>query len=151
MSIAQTSKGIQWYEEQSGPRMLTVSYNAIHTPYQQAPQSLAPPLPPVGGLTCGNFVANRLISNNSFEAMDSEIGRLLSSLDLASLDDEGVIRTFVDGDGNLQIPELQASNTMVVIVGDNGSFGPSVKSTTTRKAGGLMKAPRRGLHRAEGG
>ena len=25
------------------------------------------------------------------------------------------------------------------------------KSTTTRKAGGLMKAPRRGLHRAEGG
>ena len=26
-----------------------------------------------------------------------------------------------------------------------------VKSTTTRKAGGLMKAPRRGLHRAEGG
>ena len=27
----------------------------------------------------------------------------------------------------------------------------SPKSTTTRKAGGLMKAPRRGLHRAEGG
>ena len=25
------------------------------------------------------------------------------------------------------------------------------QSTTTRKAGGLMKAPRRGLHRAEGG
>ena len=25
------------------------------------------------------------------------------------------------------------------------------ESTTTRKAGGLMKAPRRGLHRAEGG
>ena len=27
----------------------------------------------------------------------------------------------------------------------------TVQSTTTRKAGGLMKAPRRGLHRAEGG
>ena len=34
------------------------------------------------------------------------------------------------------------------------SLGPPgiiLKSTTTRKAGGLMKAPRRGLHRAEGG
>ena len=27
----------------------------------------------------------------------------------------------------------------------------NIQSTTTRKAGGLMKAPRRGLHRAEGG
>ena len=31
------------------------------------------------------------------------------------------------------------------------SSGGPFKSTTTRKAGGLMKAPRRGLHRAEGG
>ena len=33
------------------------------------------------------------------------------------------------------------------------SLSPSrvMQSTTTRKAGGLMKAPRRGLHRAEGG
>ena len=29
--------------------------------------------------------------------------------------------------------------------------GGARESTTTRKAGGLMKAPRRGLHRAEGG
>ena len=30
-------------------------------------------------------------------------------------------------------------------------LGTEAQSTTTRKAGGLMKAPRRGLHRAEGG
>ena len=42
---------------------------------------------------------------------------------------------------------LDESKQIVVVA----KLGPTGKSTTTRKAGGLMKAPRRGLHRAEGG
>ena len=36
-------------------------------------------------------------------------------------------------------------------IGADGMEMLAGQSTTTRKAGGLMKAPRRGLHRAEGG
>jgi len=54
--------------------------------------------------------------------MDREIGRLLGQLNLATLDENGTVQTSVDDNGYTQIPELQASNTMVVVVGDNGSF-----------------------------
>jgi hypothetical protein len=54
--------------------------------------------------------------------MDREIGRLLAQLNLATVDENGTIQTVVDGDGYTQIPELQGSSTMVVVVGDNGSF-----------------------------
>jgi hypothetical protein len=126
MTIAQTSDAIGWYNEQSGPRMLTVSYNSIHTPYQQAPQSLAT-LPSASQLVCGALPSDRLLGNNMLESMDREIGRLLASLGLATLDGNGTVQTAVDDDGNVRIPELQASNTMVAVVGDNGTFFEVVK------------------------
>jgi hypothetical protein len=106
--------------------MLTVSYNSIHTPYQQAPQSLAA-LPSSSELVCGEAVSDRILGNNMLESMDREIGRLLASLNLATLDEDGTVVTIVDDQGNTQIPELQTSNTMVAVVGDNGSFFEVVK------------------------
>ena len=126
MTIVQTNSSIDWYNEQTGPRMLTVSYNSIHTPYQQPHQSLTTP-PASGELVCGEALSDRILGNTMLESMDREIGRLLASLNLATLDEDGTIETIVDNEGNTQIPELQTSNTMVVVVGDNGSFFPVVK------------------------
>ena len=120
MTFVQTGDSIAWYNRQAGPRMLTVSYNSIHTPYQQVPKSLSTL---TGGQTgCGNQANDRLLANDMLSSMDYEIGRLLASLNLATLDAKGTIQTVVDSNGYTQIPELQASNTMVVVVGDNGSF-----------------------------
>ena len=126
MTIVQTSDSIDWYQAQSGPRMLTVSYNSIHTPYQPAPQSLAP-LPAAGELVCGDLVSDRVLGNNMLASMDLEIGRLLASLGLATVDANGTIQTSVDAGGHRYIPELAANNTMVVVVGDNGTFYEVVK------------------------
>ncbi len=126
MTTAQTSDSIAWYEEQSGPRMLTVSYNSIHTPYQPAPRELAT-LATSSELVCGELASDRLLANDMLESMDREIGRLLNSLGLASLDQDGTVQTEVDGNGYVQIPELAAGNTMVVVVGDNGTFFEAVK------------------------
>jgi len=126
MTTVQTSDSITWYEQQSGPRMVTVSYNSIHTPYQPAPRELAS-LATSSELTCGDLASDRLLANNMLESMDREIGRLLESLDLATLDSEGTVQTVVDDDGYQQIPELAENNTMVVVVGDNGTFFEAVK------------------------
>jgi len=121
MTIAQTSDSITWYHQQTGPRMLTVSYNSIHTPYQQSPTSLAS-LPVLDEIRCATIPDDRVLGDNMLESMDREIGRLLAQLNLATLDANGTVQTVVDANGYTQIPELQASNTMVVVVGDNGSF-----------------------------
>ena len=120
MTLVQTGDSITWYNEQTGPRMLTVSYNSIHTPYQQVPRSLSTL---TGGQTpCGDQANDRLLAIDMLSSMDYEIGRLLASFHLATLDENGTIQTTVDDNGYTQIPELRASNTMVVVVGDNGSF-----------------------------
>lgn len=115
MTSVQTSDGVSWWQGQTGPRMLTVSYNAIHTPFQKPPTSLvADPLDLP--LSCEDQPDIRLIANRMLEAMDVEIGRLLEDIGLATLDAE-----------RKQIVQLHLGNTMLVIIGDNGSFGPTVK------------------------
>ena len=71
---------------------------------------------------CRLEVQQRLFNQQMNEAMDQQIVRLLAKLNLATLDENGTVKTVVDDNGYTQIPELQASNTMVVVVGDNGSF-----------------------------
>jgi len=99
--------------------MATVSYAAIHSPYQQAPQSLTPREPDLSGVHCfgGTIKETRILSNQMLEAMDTEIGRLLVETGLAS-------RRM---DGRLEY-DPDASNTMVIIMGDNGTYAPSVKA-----------------------
>jgi CDP-diacylglycerol--serine O-phosphatidyltransferase len=62
-------------------------------------------------------LAQREITNYMIEAMDFELARLLVSLGLASYDD----------DGSLNYSAAENHDTMVVILGDNGTLGNVVK------------------------
>lgn len=116
---ATTSAAIDWIKSQrSRPWMATVAYSSIHTPYQQAPQTLTPLSPDISGVNCsGSILATHLISDQMFTAMDTEIGRLLVETGVATR----------QGNGRF-VYHPNASNTMVVIIGDNGTYGPSVKA-----------------------
>ena len=118
LTIDQTDAAISWIQRRSGPGarrpwMCTVSYNAPHTPYQQPPASLTP-----GSLEqteCASETAQRELNDLMIEAMDKEVGRLLVETGLASWDRD-----------QLEL-HLDAANTAIVLVGDNGSYYPVVK------------------------
>jgi arylsulfatase A-like enzyme len=116
-----TDAAVQWIKSRpaNSSWMATVSYSTIHTPYQQAPQSLTPLQQDLSGVDCSgeHITDTRTLSNQMLEAMDTEIGRLLVETGLAS-------RRM---DGSLEY-DPSASNTMVVIIGDNGTYGPGVKA-----------------------
>lgn len=146
-STLETDRAIDWIkttrENQSDkPWMLTIGYSAIHTPLQPPPASLLPnPLDPDNQLTkldlvgCGTPVADKLselggsskvddlaafaqsraVTQHALEAVDHELGRLLEETGIATRGDDGNLHYNPD------------SNTVVVIVGDNGTFAPSVK------------------------
>jgi arylsulfatase A-like enzyme len=124
MTTAQTDAALQWIRRRAedtdrpGPWMATVSYNAIHTPYQQPPAALYPPgftWPAGVPENCKDGAAQRVLSDLMLAAVDQEIGRLLVGLGLAHREA-----------GRL-VYRPESSDTMVIIVGDNGSFVPSVK------------------------
>ena len=99
--------------------MATVSYNSIHTPYQPPPAGHLPPgfvWPSNVPENCNNSAAQRILSDLMLASMDKEIGRLLVSVGLAQWDERGRL---------VYRPEL--TDTMVVIVGDNGSFAINLK------------------------
>ena len=106
---------------QHQPWMATVSFANIHTPYQQPPNSLLPHSEIEGsGLSCANLdneMDLRIISNQMLEAADTHIGQLLVQTGLASY----------NSDGSLNYHPEQ-TNTMVVIIGDNGTYAISVKA-----------------------
>jgi len=111
-----TTAAIEWINaHKNGPWMVTVSYPSIHAPYQQAPQSLTPDYGDLGAVPCDEEAPT--LSSQMLQAMDTEIGRLLVETGLASRSSDGQFRYTPD-----------ASNTMIVIVGDNGSYGPIVKT-----------------------
>lgn len=100
------------------PWMATVSFSAAHTPLQQPPGRLAPrsALPGGDALDCTGVAAGRAIQNQMTEAMDAEFGRLLVETGIASRGEDGRL-----------VYDPRASNTVIVIAGDNGSLGFSVK------------------------
>jgi hypothetical protein len=122
ISIATTDSAVQWINSRTGPWMATVAYANAHTPYQPPPISLLPAdSVPASGFDCtGNNVLGvpemKVMSNQMIEAMDEEIGRLLVNTGLA-------VR---NSDGSLNY-HPEATDTMVVIIGDNGTFAPGVK------------------------
>ncbi|MDM0014697.1 sulfatase-like hydrolase/transferase [Variovorax sp. J22P168] len=113
----ETQGAIDWIRSRSGnrPWMATVSYSAAHTPYQQAPGNLVQG-PPGDDLNCNTFEPQRVLSNKMTEAVDSEFGRLLVETGLARRNADGTLAY-----------DPKASNTVIVIVGDNGSFANAVK------------------------
>ncbi|MEZ5327663.1 MAG: sulfatase-like hydrolase/transferase [Verrucomicrobiales bacterium] len=74
----------------SDPWVVWMGFNAPHEPFQDPPENLAPE---GGYTTTGNTEKDRYI--RMLEALDTEIGRLLASVDLA--------------------------NTNIIVVGDNGT------------------------------
>ena len=116
----ETDAAIDWIKSRPATRpwMATVSYSAPHTPWQQPPGDLlAGKLSISGGLDCTDMGAGRIIQNEMTEAMDTEFGRLLVETGLASR----------AADGSL-LYDPKASNTVIVIVGDNGTLGSAVKT-----------------------
>jgi hypothetical protein len=123
MSTVQSNDAADWWNKQSGPRMLTLSFNAMHTPFQKAPTTLVPD-PNDRTSTCNSLLPQRFLLNSILEGMDVEIGRFLANAGLAQLDSSG-----------RKIKKLDLKNTMVVITGDNGSFGSTVRVADGFSAG----------------
>jgi len=143
----ETDNAIDWIEQTrqqqpNKPWMLSVGYAAIHTPLQPPPASLLPhPIDPDAPVTkldllgcvtpkgdafseqggpnvvsdLSAFAQSRAVAQHMLEAMDHEFGRLLVTTGIATRDENGALHYNPD------------SNTVVVIVGDNGTYGPSVK------------------------
>ncbi len=111
-----TTAAIGWIKAQSGPWMATVSYPSIHDPYQQPPRSLTPDRTDIGGECAREDIVPEMTSQ-ILQAMDTEIGRLLVETGLASRTSDGQLRY-----------TPAASNTMIAVVGDNGSFGRAVRA-----------------------
>ena len=120
LTKAQGNDGVDWWKKQSGPRMLTVSFNAMHTPVQKPPTDMVPD-PTDSASTCSNAAPPRNVVNMVIEGVDVQIGRVLADLGLAKLAANG--RTIQPG-------SLDLGNTVVVIIGDNGSQGQMVRPGT---------------------
>ncbi|WP_245153386.1 sulfatase-like hydrolase/transferase [Allopusillimonas ginsengisoli] len=120
-TVIETDAAIEWINTRSDskPWMATVSYSSAHTPWQQPPGNLLAKHngPASDSWDCTATQPGRLIQNKMIEAMDAEFGRLLVETGLASW----------GGDGNL-VYDPKASNTIIVIMGDNGTLGTAVKT-----------------------
>jgi arylsulfatase A-like enzyme len=127
MTEHQSNEGVEWWNNQTGPRMLTVSYNTMHTPLQKGPTDAAPDPTDFNSL-CSALTPERRLLNNMLETVDVEIGRMLADMGLGTMDAE-----------RRRLLTLHLRNTVVVLVGDNGSYGSTVRvgdgfSTSRSKA-----------------
>jgi arylsulfatase A-like enzyme len=110
---------IAWIRQQPAgtPWMATLSFASAHTPLMQPPVKLVgAAAAATTDLDCGNAVQQRVLQNQMIEALDLEFGRLLVTLGLAQR----------DADGRL-IYNPDATDTMIVVIGDNGTLGGTVK------------------------
>jgi Sulfatase len=126
VSDATTQSAVDWIRKQNADGqawMATVAYANDHTPYQQPPTNLLPVATPdstgfsCSGNTTANEIATRVISNQMIEAMDTEIGNLMVQSGLATMNSAGKLQY-----------DPAKTNTMVLIIGDNGTFAPGVKA-----------------------
>jgi len=123
----ETDAAIEWINSRPArkPWMATVSYSAAHTPWQQPPKRLVPLAPsgvsPLDELSCTadgprGALDQRIIQDRMIEAMDTEFGRLLVETGIAKYNE----------DGSLDY-DPKATNTVIAIVGDNGTLAAAVK------------------------
>ncbi|MGB3291044.1 MAG: sulfatase-like hydrolase/transferase [Burkholderiaceae bacterium] len=115
----ETDAAINWIKSRPSnkPWMATVSFSAAHTPWQQPPKKLLSGLVgPLDKLSCTGAVDTRVIQDRMTEALDTEFGRLLVETGLAKWNQDGSLNY-----------DPKASNTVIAIVGDNGSLAAAVK------------------------
>lgn len=128
-SSIEADAAIRWINAQKsrrGPWMATLSFSAGHTPLQPPPgyllsQATRDNLAAVmdanaSGTNCDDAAVQRAVSDAMIEAMDTEMARVLVSTGLARRNASGGL-----------IYDPQASNTMIIVIGDNGTFGDVVK------------------------
>lgn len=119
-STIEVDAAIGWIQERAEaekPWMATVSFSSPHTPLQPPPGDLL--RSDIGSkLTsdCADPINQRRVTDALIEALDTELARLLVETGIATRAEDGSL-----------VYDPGASDTMVVIVGDNGSFGPTVK------------------------
>jgi arylsulfatase A-like enzyme len=104
-----TDLAIDWIDKQTKPWFLWLAYNAPHTPFHLAPSGLHSQgnLPTDSGSIDANPMPYYM---SAIEALDTELGRLLSSL----------------------TPEEKA-NTLIIFIGDNGSPNQVAQSPYSRR------------------
>lgn len=119
-NIEATNDAIAWIRQQHGsgrPWMATLAVATVHTPLQAPPVSRLPAdALDTNGLDPSNPRTGYILSNQMIEAMDADVGRLLVETGLAVRTPSGELRFLLD-----------AANTIVVYVNDNGSLGSTVR------------------------
>lgn len=100
VTTVNVNDAIQWVGQQTGPWLLYLALNSPHFPYHAPPPALLnPPRDVTGG-------SARTLYKAMIEAMDTEIGRLVSALGPAVM-----------------------ANTTVIFLGDNGTPGKNVDNS----------------------
>lgn len=104
-----TDLAIDWIDKQTKPWFLWLAYNAPHTPFHLAPNGLHSQgnLPTDSGSIDANPMPYYM---SAIEALDTEFGRLLSSL-----------------------TSEEKANTLIIFIGDNGSPNQVAQSPYTRR------------------
>ncbi|QGM98191.1 sulfatase-like hydrolase/transferase [Methylocystis parvus] len=119
-NIQATNDAIAWIRQQQGggrPWMATLAVATVHTPLQAPPLSRLPANAlDTNGLDPSNPTTGFILSNQMIEAMDADVGRLLTETGLAARNAMGKLHF-----------QLEAANTMVIYVNDNGSLGSTVR------------------------
>jgi hypothetical protein len=112
-------EAIAWIKQRPAgrPWMATVSFASAHTPVMQPPIGDAPGSAQSTDLDCTNVVAQRGLTNLMIESLDTHVGRLLVETGLAERSPDGRL-----------IYQPERTDTMVIIVGDNGTLGNAVKA-----------------------
>ena len=110
---------IEWIKSQpkKKPWMATLSFSSAHTPFQPSPPSLVySKISGLGNDCSDGYVDRRLLMTQMIEALDMELGRVLVDTGLAT---RGV-------GGGVKFDPKQ-TNTLIAVVGDNGSFAADVR------------------------
>jgi arylsulfatase A-like enzyme len=117
----QVDAAIDWIKRQPKhqPWMASVSFSTAHTPVMQPPQELLTSNPAVtSNLSCATSMVEmqRELTNLMIEALDTEFARLLVSVGVARRGHDGRLKYNPNN-----------NDTMIVILGDNGTLGTAVK------------------------
>jgi len=119
----ESNEAIRWLNARAAdePYFLAVSYSAAHTPLQQIPQVFGTTgigVVTSSSLDCTDSIDQRALQKAIISFMSEEIGRVLFESGLMA-------RTGVGGALELT---AKGANTMIVILGDNGTLGYSVNA-----------------------
>lgn len=120
-TVQEADRTIAWVNQQKTagkPWMATIGFSAIHDPVQAPPAHIIPDSSTdTNGFNCNTTAEDRVLTTQMIEGIDHEIGRVLVETGLASYKDDGSLNY-----------HPKKTNTVVVIIGDNGTWTTGVKA-----------------------